>query len=75
MSSEMRDIERKIEALIIAIPKELEAYEYYMELADEYPDQASKDMFKFLAEQELQHKNALEGLLNDLEKKLEQLRG
>jgi rubrerythrin len=69
----IRDLKAKIEALIIAIPRELEAYEYYMELVDEYEDPSSKDMFTFLAKQELAHRDALERLLNELEAKLERI--
>ena len=70
MSNERRDLLRKIEALIIAIPREQEAQEYYLEREREYPDQASKEMFRFLASQEAWHKIQLEKILADLEEKL-----
>jgi len=69
----IKDLKAKIEALIIAIPRELDAYEFYMELVDQYEDQASTDMFTFLAKQELSHRDALERLLKDLETKLERI--
>jgi rubrerythrin len=35
MSKEkIKELKKKIEALIIAIPRELEAYEFYIELAE-----------------------------------------
>lgn len=64
------DLKAKIEALVIAIPKEQEAYEFYMELASKYDDEASKEMFLFLAKQEMSHKDLLERILNDLDGKL-----
>ena len=64
-------LKAKIEAVIIAIPREVEAYEFYMELADNYEDEASKEMFKFLAKQEMAHKDMLERLLSDLESQLQ----
>ncbi len=71
--SERKDLLRKIEALVIAIPRETESYDFYMKLADEYPDQASKEMFRFLAQQEQRHQEALERILADLEQKLANL--
>jgi len=67
----IKDLKAKIEAIVIAIPRELEAYEYYVDLAGKYEDQASREMFLFLAKQELAHKDALERILNDLQSKLE----
>ena len=67
----IKDLKSKIEALVIAIPKELAAYEFYVDLAAKYDDQASKEMFIFLSRQELAHKDALERILNDLQAKLE----
>ncbi|MBI5177965.1 MAG: rubrerythrin [Nitrospinae bacterium] len=70
---ERRDLERKIEALIIAIPRETEANEFYLKLAGEYQDEASQEMFRFLAEQELRHRASLEHILAGLEEKLAKL--
>jgi len=73
-SREVRDLERKIEALIMAIPREEEAYEFYMELHREYEEESSKDMFLFLANQERKHKDSLEELLAKLEMRLTELK-
>ncbi len=70
---ERKDLERKIEALVIAIPREVDSRDFYMKLAEEYPDQASKEMFSFLANQEKQHQDMLERILADLEEKLTKL--
>jgi len=72
-SKERKDLERKIEALIIAIPRESEANEFYLKLAEEYQDEASKEMFRFLAAQELKHRASLEHMLSGLEEKLAKL--
>jgi rubrerythrin len=72
-SKERRDLERKIEALIMAIPRETEAQEYYLELEREYNDQASKEMFRFLADQEKSHRIHLEAILARLEVQLAKL--
>lgn len=70
---ERKDLERKIEALIIAIPREAESYDFYMQLAHEYSDQASKEMFTLLAEQEKKHQRTLEAILAGLEGQLARL--
>lgn len=67
----INDLKAKIEALVIAIPKELAAYEFYVDLASKYDDQASKEMFIFLSKQEMAHKEMLERIFSDLQAKLE----
>lgn len=71
----IKDLKTKIEALVIAIPRELDAYEYYIDLAEKYEDQTSKEMFMFLAKQELYHRDMLERMLNELQQKLEEAIG
>jgi rubrerythrin len=72
-ANERKDLERKIEALIIAIPRETDAQEFYLQLEREYEDPASKEMFKFLAEQEKGHRLHLEAILARLDEKLAKL--
>lgn len=73
MSKEkIRELKKKIEALIIAIPRELEAYEFYLGLAEKSDDLPSKEMFTFLAKQELMHRDHLEKILSELQNKLEE---
>ena len=71
LKEKIRDLEAKIEALVIAIPREQDAYEFYLELKEEYEDPASKEMFDYLAKQELQHKANLEAILRNVERQLE----
>jgi len=73
-SLERRVLENKIEALVIAIPKEKEAHDFYMNLHEEYTDISSKEMFLFLANQETKHQKRLENLLAELEQKLKELK-
>jgi len=69
----IREIKLKIEALIIAIPNEENAYDNYREMAEAYNDKPSKEMFTFLAEEELMHKRKLELLLEKLENELREI--
>lgn len=73
LKAKIKDLKSKIEALVIAIPREQEAYEFYTELKELYDDKASKDMFEYLARQELQHKINLENILNGLEIQLKDI--
>ena len=68
-----KELRLKIEALIIAIPSEEEAHDHYMELAESYSDETSKEMFTYLAKEELMHKRKLESLLGKLEAQLVEL--
>ena len=49
------------EAIRIAIDKEAEAYKFYDEASKIVKDKATKEMFVFLAKEELKHKRLLEG--------------
>ncbi len=69
----IKDLVLKIEALVIAIPNEEMAYEHYSELAESYTESSAKEMFRFLAEEELSHKVKLEELKEKLEKELKEL--
>ncbi|MBI5184790.1 MAG: rubrerythrin [Nitrospinae bacterium] len=73
LKAKIKDLKSKIEALVIAIPREQEAYEFYTELKDLYDDKASKEMFEYLARQELQHRINLENILNGLEAQLKEI--
>ena len=72
--AKIKDLLSKIEALVIAIPREQEAYEFYTDLIALYEDQASREMFEYLAKQELHHKAKLESILKRLEGELEEAR-
>lgn len=72
IKEKIKELESKIEAIVIAIPREQAAYEFYLELQEQYEDQSSRDMFEYLAKQELQHKANLETILNRLEKELKE---
>lgn len=51
------------ELLKVAISKEKEAYEFYVELADNSADEGMKDLFRYLAEEESNHRRILEAEL------------
>ncbi|MBW2559964.1 MAG: ferritin family protein [Deltaproteobacteria bacterium] len=54
--------EKKLESLIdVAIEREMEAYDFYMGLADKIEDPGIKDTLAFLAGEEQKHKEFLTG--------------
>lgn len=52
------------EILTLAIHNEVEAYEFYLEVAKKSPDKAIKSIFQEMAEQELEHRNFLQSCLD-----------
>jgi len=48
------------EAIEIAIKREREAYEFYTRHADLFENEATKQMFRFLAEEEKKHEARLQ---------------
>jgi rubrerythrin len=54
-----------LEAIKIAIQREREAYEFYKVHAELFENQATKEMFLFLAGEELKHEKRLQKELDD----------
>jgi rubrerythrin len=49
-----------IELLKLAVEKEVEAYDYYMNMSRETENETVMEMFRYLAEEELTHKRMIE---------------
>jgi rubrerythrin len=49
-----------VDILRLAMDKETEAHDYYMEMSRETENEAVREMFRYLAEEELTHKRMLE---------------
>jgi rubrerythrin len=71
---QIKELEERLEALVIAIPKEESAYHFYLNIAGKIKNDGTRRMFLELAEQELMHKKRLEGFVDDINKKLAQLK-
>lgn len=74
LARKIREIEERIEALIIAIPKEEASHAFYMGLADTTTHEGAKKMFIELAEQELEHRRKLEDVIQSLKEELDRLK-
>ncbi len=71
---QIRELEERMEALIIAIPKEEAAYHFYMDLAKATAHEGTRKMFLKLAEQELDHKKNLELFVQEIQQELTTLK-
>ena len=71
---QIMELEERMEALIIAIPKEDAAYHFYRDLANSTKHEGTRKMFLILADQELDHKHNLEKFVAEIQKELEKLK-
>ncbi len=55
------------EIIDIAIGMENAGYTFYTKISEKFEDQKIKDLFSFLAKQELDHKKKFENLLSDID--------
>ena len=74
LDERIRELEERMEALIIAIPKEEAAYHFYLDHADKTEHEGARKMFLKLAEQELDHKHNLEKFVEELATELDKLK-
>ncbi len=63
----IKEMEKVVEVLIIAIPKEESSYKFYLELANSIEHEGSKRMLIKVANQERAHKGMLEMELKKLQ--------
>jgi rubrerythrin len=70
IEEQIRELEERLEALIIAIPKEEAAYHFYLELANTTSHEGTRKMFLKLADQELNHRHDLEMFTEEIRKEL-----
>ena len=71
----IRKLEAEIEALLIAIVREVASHEFYKGLIEKHKGTHAGDIFHQLAEAETSHKEQLEDKLSELQADLEELKG
>lgn len=74
LEEQIRELEERLEALIIAIPKEESAYHFYVDLANTTTHEGARKMFLKLAEQELNHRHTLEAFTEEIKIELSKLK-
>ena len=70
----VRELEERLEALVIAIPKEIAAHQFYLDLANSTKHEGARKMFLELADQELGHKHSLEMVVEEIQNEITRLR-
>ncbi len=74
LGKRIKEFEKVIEVLIIAIHKEETTYKFYLDLADSTEYEGTRRMFIKVANQELAHKGMLEMELKKLQHEIDQLK-
>jgi rubrerythrin len=74
IKEQIKELEERMEALIIAVPKEEAAYHFYLDLAHTTQHEGTRKMFLKLADQELEHKHNLETFVEEIQQELTKLK-
>ncbi len=70
LHDKIKELEDMIEAILLAIPREREANEYYTNAYNGATSEASRKMYSYLAEQEKLHETTLRKRLEELQQEL-----
>jgi len=74
LGKRVKELEKVIEVLIIAISKEETTYRFYQDLANSTDNEGTRRMFIKVANQELSHRGMLEMELKKLQHEIDQLK-
>lgn len=74
LRKQIKELEKVIEVLIVAIPREEVAYEFYQDLAKSTKHEGTRRMFIKVANQKLSHKGMLEMELKKLQQEIDKLK-
>ena len=70
MEASKRELNQMVEVVTIAIPREIDTYQFYMNAAKRSVGENAKKLFEALAQQEKAHENLLKGLLDEIKTEL-----
>jgi len=70
LKSKIREIEDMIEIVLISIPREISAREFYLNSVQKFREGPARELFTDLAEQELGHEAELRKILKRLKSEL-----
>ncbi|PJB78707.1 MAG: rubrerythrin [Acidobacteria bacterium CG_4_9_14_3_um_filter_49_7] len=71
----IRELEEMIQVVLLAIPREISAREFYLQAARKAFSDSSRGLFSELAEQEKGHEAELRRILAELKSELIKVRG
>ena len=70
----IKDLEKRLEALTIALPKEESAHRFYLRLAKKTKHEGARKIFLQLADEELDHKHHLDKMVEDIKQEIARLK-
>lgn len=74
VKSKIRELEDMIEIVLISIPREISAREFYLNSVQKFREGPARELFSDLAEQEYGHEAELRKILKRLKLELEGLK-
>jgi len=74
LKTKIRELEDMIEIVLISIPREISAREFYLNSVQKFRDGFARELFTDLAEQELGHEAELRKILKRLKEELSELK-
>ncbi len=74
VKSKIRELQDMIEIVLISIPREISAREFYLNSVQKFREGPARELFSDLAEQELGHEVELRKILKRLKVDLENLK-
>jgi len=73
MGATKQELQQMIEVVTLAIPREMDTYQFYANAAERSTGQESRNLFESLAQQEKVHEALLRDLLEDLQNQIKAL--
>ena len=74
LKQKIRELEDMIEIVLISIPREISAREFYLNSVQKFREGPARELFSDLAEQELGHEAELSKILKRLKEELLELK-
>ncbi len=74
MDYTLEELEEMKQIILIAIPKEISARDFYLNASKKFKTPESKQLFISLAEQEKGHEASLKKILNEIEENIKKIK-
>ena len=74
VKNRIKAVEEMIQVVLLAIPREISARHFYLSAAKKATSDESRELFEFLAQQEMGHEAELRRILKNLKNDLKNLK-
>ncbi len=74
VKNRIKGVEEMIQVVLLAIPREISARHFYLSAANKATSDESRELFEFLAQQEMGHEAELRRILVNLKNDLKNLK-